>query len=233
MLPNTAHFMTPHTEAPPLDFRWLGRVGYREGLALQQDMARQVLEGSAPDTVLLLEHEPVYTIGRTPDKSSLAPQGAENARVLPHPVVEISRGGQATYHGPGQLVGYPVLALTHYGRDLHRYLRALEEGLILLCASLGLDTGRREGMTGVWCGPRKLASIGVGVRQWISQHGFAINITEESLAGFQSITPCGLGGVEMTCLVRETGRPLSVEESAQLVRGPLADALESLRLGKS
>lgn len=210
---------------PPLEFRWLGRLAYDQGLHLQHTLVDQRRAGQIGDTVLLLEHDPVYTIGRTPDKSSLVGGPDE----LPHPVVEISRGGQATYHGPGQLVGYPVLDLQHHGRDLHRYLRALEDALINLCSSLGVGAGRRDGMTGVWVGPRKLASIGVGVRHWISMHGFALNVTPESLAGFDAIVPCGLSGVAMTCLATEAGKPeLTVEQTAEGLHEPLRMALASL-----
>ncbi len=207
------------------DFQWLGRVAYADGLALQESLVARRRAGEIPDTVLLLEHEPVYTIGRTPDKSSL-----RAAADLPHPVVEISRGGQATWHGPGQLVGYPILALQDYGADLHTYLRALEESLISACASLGLTAGRREGMTGVWTGPRKLASIGVGVRHWISMHGFAINVSGD-LAAFSAITPCGLSGVEITSVSRELGREVTVEEFAEAVKPALVRALGELARG--
>jgi lipoyl(octanoyl) transferase len=210
---------------PSLDFRWLGRVTYDHSLQLQHELVEQRRTGAIGDTVLLLEHEPVYTIGRTPDKSSLVGGGP-----LPHPVVEISRGGQATYHGPGQLVGYPILDLQHHGRDLHRYLRALEDALIALGTSFGVPAGRRDGMTGVWVGPRKLASIGVGVRHWISLHGFALNITPESLGGFNAIIPCGLTGVAMTCLATEAGTPaLTVPTAAERVQEPVRAALASLR----
>lgn len=212
--------------SPPLDFRWLGRVPYDDGLRLQHELVDARRAGVHDDTVLLLEHEPVYTIGRTPDQSSLS--GGPGR--LPHPVVEISRGGQATYHGPGQLVGYPVLDLQQHGRDLHRYLRALEDALIALCACFNVAAGRRDGMTGVWVGPRKLASIGVGVRHWISLHGFALNITPECLAGFDAIVPCGLTGVHMTCLGSEAGEPgLTVHKAAELVQAPLRAALAGLR----
>lgn len=204
-------------------FHWLGRVSYEQGLALQEALAERRSCGEMPDTVLLLEHEPVYTIGRTPDKSSL-----RNPAALPHPVVEISRGGQATYHGPGQLVGYPIIDLTYRGKDLHRYLRALENALLALCARFGLAAERRESLTGVWTGERKLASIGVGVRHWITRHGFALNVTPESLTGFASITPCGLTGVTMTCLVQEVDRPLTVEEVAAAVADPLGQALATM-----
>jgi len=176
-----------------------GFVPYEDGLTLQQSLAAQRADGAIRDTLVLLEHEPVYTIGRTRDRASLG-----GGIPLPHPVHEISRGGQATYHGPGQLTGYPIFDLTAHGRDLHRYLRMLEEALILTCREFGVDAGRQPGLTGVWVGGRKLASIGVGVRRWISQHGFAINLTTDCLPGFQAITPCGIDGVRMTCLAAET-----------------------------
>lgn len=212
--------------APPtLEFRWLGRLPYAQGLQLQHDLVEARRAGGLGDTVLLLEHDPVYTIGRTPDKSSLA----AGPGALPHPVVEISRGGQATYHGPGQLVGYPVIDLQARGRDLHRYLRALEQALIGTCETLGVPATRRDDLTGVWVGPRKLASIGVGVRHWISLHGFALNVTPESLEGFRAIIPCGLAGVTMTCLADETGMAtMTVEQVAETVQQPLCRALDDL-----
>lgn len=192
-----------------LNTRWLGRLPYAEALALQEDIvARKIADPATADELLLLEHEPVYTIGRTPDQSSL-----RDAAQLPHPVVTIGRGGQATYHGPGQLVGYPLLDLRRRGQDLHRYLRGLEEVLIVLLAEFGVRGERREGMTGVWVGGRKIASIGVGVRKWISMHGFALNVGPD-LSAFAAITPCGLSGVEMTSLSRECDRPIEVREAA-------------------
>jgi lipoyl(octanoyl) transferase len=195
--------------------RWLGRLGYAEALALQEEIVAAQLatihsgNTDSPGELLLLEHEAVYTIGRTPDQSSL-----RDAARLPHPVIQINRGGQATFHGPGQLVGYPILDLSRRGRDLHRYLRTLEEIIITVCQAHGIEAIRREGLTGVWVGARKLASIGVGVRHWISMHGFALNVCGE-LSGFQQITPCGIAGVEMTSLERECGHALSVPGIAE------------------
>jgi len=195
-----------------LEIRWLGRITFEDALKLQDAL---VAERTGPqpkqDLLLLLEHEPVYTIGRTPDQSSL-----RDPSHLPHPVVQINRGGQATYHGPGQLVGYPILDLTKRGQDLHRYLRELEEALIEALAEYGLNAVRREGLTGVWIGERKIASIGVGVRHWISMHGFALNVCGD-LAPFHQITPCGIAGVEMTNLERETGQPADVRSVADRV----------------
>jgi len=191
-----------------LSIRGLGRVDYGRALALQERLAAERGAGATGDQLLLLEHDPVYTMGRTPDEASLR-GGAQ----LPHPVVRINRGGQATYHGPGQLIGYPILDLRCHGQDLHRYLRALEELLIRVCAEFGVAARRREGLTGTWVADRKIASIGVGVRRWISMHGFALNVCGD-LGPFQEITPCGITGVAMTSLEEETGRRISVEDAA-------------------
>jgi lipoyl(octanoyl) transferase len=194
-----------------LRVEWLGRISFADALAMQERIVGEKAGAHGDDVLLLLEHEPVYTIGRTPDQSSL--RGAAH---LPHPVVEINRGGQATYHGPGQLVGYPLLDLHRFGRDLHRYLRTLEEALIETLGGFGVEACQREGLTGVWVGDRKIASIGVGVRRWITMHGFALNVCG-GLEAFQEITPCGIVGVEMTNIERECGRAVSVCEAADAV----------------
>lgn len=193
-------------------------VTYQDGLRLQQQHVDAILAGGGAETVILLEHEPVYTIGRLRDQSSL-----RDASSLPYPVVETNRGGQATFHGPGQLVGYPIFDLNRRGRDLHEHLRMLEDVLIRSCAEFGVTAGRRDGLTGVWVENRKLASIGVGVRKWISMHGFAINITDECLPPFFAITPCGLDGVRMTSLQSELGRTLSVKEAASVIAAKLRE----------
>jgi len=191
--------------------RWLGRISYEEGLQLQESIVTGMTSGDAVSQLLLLEHHPVYTMGRSRDESSL---GAES--LLPHPVHRTNRGGQATYHGPGQLVGYPVLHLDLFGRDLHEYLRFLEEVLITLMAHHGVRGQRVEGKTGVWVEDRKIASLGVGVRKWISMHGFAINICGD-MSPFNHITPCGLPGVTMTSLQAEGATGVSVESCANEV----------------
>ena len=204
-----------------LDIRRLDRpLSYADGLALQEDTVSKILDGMIGDTIFLLEHEPVYTIGRLRDQSSL-----RSAATLPHPVFETNRGGQATYHGPGQLVGYPILDLNPRGRDLHLHLRLIEDALITACADLGVSAGRREGMTGVWVENRKLASIGVGVRKWISMHGFAINVTRESLPPFLAITPCGLDGVSMTCLDAESTQPIGMDLATRAISNRLSESL--------
>jgi lipoyl(octanoyl) transferase len=184
-------------------------VTYEDGLKQQDAAVDALLVGTGGETLFLLEHAPVYTIGRLRDQSSL-----RDPSLLPAPVFETNRGGQATYHGPGQLVGYPVLDLRERNRDLHAHLRNIEEALILTCRDFGIPATRREGLTGVWVENRKLASIGVGVRKWISMHGFAINITPECLLPFFAITPCGIDGVVMSCVAQEAKRAVSVEEFA-------------------
>jgi lipoyl(octanoyl) transferase len=160
-------------------------------------------------------------MGRSRDESSLRKES-----ILPHPVHRTNRGGQATYHGPGQLVGYPVLDLSMFGRDLHDYLRFLEEALILLLSRHGIAGGRMEGKTGVWVGERKIASLGVGVRRWISMHGFAINICGD-LSAFNHITPCGLPGVTMTSLEAEGASGVTVESCAREVAEIFNELLQS------
>ena len=209
-----------------LTHRWLGEgLDFQEGLEIQKQAVQSILDGQAGDQFLSLEHAPVYTIGRTRDQSSLG----DDTSMLPHPVVEINRGGQATYHGPGQLIGYPVLGLQPLGKDLHAYIRAVEEALILACGKYGVAATRRDGLTGVWVENRKLASIGVGVRKWISMHGFAINLNKESLTGFLSITPCGLDGVTITSLESESGKKIDSEEFANCCAKQLSFALGALR----
>lgn len=204
---------------PGPDFRWLGRIAYADALALQDSLVARRRAGEIGDTILLLEHEPVYTIGRTRDRTSL-----KDPDLLPHPVMEINRGGQATFHGPGQLVGYPILDLHFHGRDLHHYLRALEETMIAFLHREGVSAaGRREGLTGVWIENRKIASIGVGVRRWVTMHGFALNVSRD-LSGFEAIVPCGIAEVEMTSVERETGRAWTVEEVATALQEDLARA---------
>jgi len=180
-----------------------GRLTYADALALQHRCVDELLAGTGPEKLILLEHEPVYTIGRTRDQSSLLVRDQ-----LPFPVVETNRGGQATYHGPGQLVGYPILDLNKRGRDLHLYLRTLEDLLIELCLQYGVSATRREGLTGVWVENRKIASLGVGVRKWITMHGFALNVLETSLPPFAHITPCGIANVSITSVETESSRPI-------------------------
>ena len=184
-----------------VDVVWLGRVPYGDALELQRRLALDRIAGRlSHDRLLLLEHPPVVTLGRTSRAAHvLRPEGVDQ--------FEVERGGDVTYHGPGQLVGYPILDLTGYRQDLHWYLRTLEQTLIEALASLGISAERHPGFTGVWTagGTRKIASIGVHVKQWVTWHGFALNVTTD-LDAFDRIVPCGIAGVEMTSVEREGGK---------------------------
>ena len=210
---------------PPLRVRWLGRMEFAHALALQEElMAEKRNDPSLEDQLLLLEHEPVYTIGRTPDRSSLL-----GIAHLPHPLFSINRGGQATYHGPGQLMGYPIIDLRRCGQDLHKYLRWLEQLLIDLLAQYDIAAQRRESLTGVWVEDRKIASIGVGVRHWITMHGFALNVCGD-LSPFDHIVPCGINNVAITSMEKETKRALIVAEVARTLEKLALDSIVSLRV---
>ncbi|PYI90772.1 MAG: octanoyltransferase [Verrucomicrobia bacterium] len=207
-----------------LSVRWLGRVTFADALTLQEKLvAQKRADHSLGDELLLLEHDPVYTIGRTPDQSSL--RGADH---LPHPLFPINRGGQATYHGPGQLMGYPIIDLRNCGQDLHRYLRWLEDLLVETLGAAGIAATTREGLTGVWVDNRKIASIGVGVRHWITMHGFALNVCGD-LSPFDQIVPCGISNVAMTSIEKETGRQDSVMEVASWVSEIALRRISALR----
>jgi lipoyl(octanoyl) transferase len=207
-----------------LQVRSLGRMEFADALALQEEIvAKKRKDRSLGDELLLLEHEAVYTIGRTPDKSSLL-----GSAHLPHPLLAINRGGHATYHGPGQLMGYPIIDLRRCGQDLHRYLRWLEQLLIELLVDYGITASRRESLTGVWVGQRKIASIGVGVRHWITMHGFALNVCGD-LSPFNYIIPCGINNVAMTSMEKETGGAFSVLDIARALEKLALDRIIDLR----
>ncbi|MGH7527302.1 MAG: lipoyl(octanoyl) transferase LipB [Gemmatimonadales bacterium] len=180
----------------------LGQRPYAEVLELQRDLCRRRAAGElADDLLLLVEHEPVVTLGRGTSPSSvlLDPREMERRGVG---VFEVERGGDVTYHGPGQLVGYPILDLRRHRQDLHWYLRQLEDALMQALGSLGIEAGRNPGLTGVWTAGRKIASIGIHVKQWVTFHGFALNVTTD-LAYFDLIVPCGLENVVMTSVAEE------------------------------
>ena len=204
--------------------RWLGRMPFADALGLQEQLVvERRTNHSLGDELLLLEHDPVYTIGRTPNQTSL--RGGAH---LPHPLFPINRGGQATYHGPGQLMGYPIIDLRNCGQDLHRYLRWLEDLLVEALAEVGIAATTRAGLTGVWVENRKIASIGVGVRHWITMHGFALNVCGD-LSPFDQIVPCGIANVAMTSIEKETGAPHSVVEVAAGVERIATKRISSLR----
>lgn len=185
----------------------LGVISYIEAFKAQERLVSEVLDG-AEETLLLLEHTPVYTIGAGGDSANLLDPAIEALRV--------NRGGDVTYHGPGQLVGYPILDLSRRGRDLHRYLRFLEEFLVQISAAVDVKGFTVAGKTGVWTGQGKLASIGVGVRRWISMHGFCINVSSDTSA-FDSINPCGMVDCPITSLARERGDELPMKDVKMLV----------------
>ena len=210
---------------PYLNVGWLGRIEFARALALQEELvARKREDRPIPDELLLLEHEAVYTIGRTPDRSSLL-----GGTHLPHPLFPINRGGQATYHGPGQLMGYPIIDLRRCGQDLHKYLRWLEQLLIDLLAQYDIMAQRRDSLTGVWIENRKIASIGVGVRHWITMHGFALNVCSD-LSPFGHIVPCGITNVTITSMEQETKRAFTVAEVAQPIETLARRKISDLRV---
>jgi lipoyl(octanoyl) transferase len=204
--------------------RWLGQMPFADALALQEQLvADKRADQSLGDELLLLEHDPVYTIGRTPNQSSLL-----GAAHLPYPLFPINRGGQATYHGPGQLVGYPIIDLRRCGQDLHRYLRWIEDLLVETLAELGIAATTRNGLTGVWVENRKIASIGVGVRHWITMHGFALNVCGD-LSPFSQIVPCGIPNVTMTSIEKETGEACTPADLASRVEQVALKRIPALR----
>ena len=182
----------------------LGQVRYMEAYALQRGLSEAIAKGRIePDLLLLLEHEPTITLGRGTRLESL-PISPEELQRQGLTVVEVDRGGDVTWHGPGQLVGYPIMNLTQHREDLHWYLRQVEEALILALGRLGIPAERNTGYTGVWTEGRKIASIGIHVRQWVTTHGFALNVANQ-LNQFGLIVPCGIPGVAMTSVERELG----------------------------
>jgi len=183
----------------------LGLCPYDRALVLQEALVGRKLAGEATDYLLLLEHPPVYTLGRGADAGDLQ----EADRLLGVPVFRVSRGGGVTFHGPGQLVAYPIIALGRGGRDVHRYVRRLEDVLIGTCADFGVAAERQVGRTGVWVGDAKIASIGVGVRRWTTFHGVALNVSTE-LRYFGAIVPCRMPEVRMTSLSEQLGVVFSV-----------------------
>lgn len=187
---------------PPVEVVDLGRQRYENTLELQRTLRERRLEGSLRhDVLLLVEHDSVYTLGRGTRATSL-PRPVEELLAMGADVVEIERGGDVTWHGPGQLVGYPIVHLSEHREDLHWYLRTLEATLIDALASLGISGERSTGQTGVWVRGRKIASIGIHVRQWVTLHGFALNVAPD-LHWFDAIVPCGIQGVAMTSVASE------------------------------
>jgi len=196
----------------------LGLVPYGEAWELQRSLAGAVSQGAIPDTILLLEHPPTITTGRRTEEGELhIPEGAEVD------VVETDRGGKSTFHGPGQLVCYPIFDLKRHGQDVKRYCRELEDALILTLAKVGAKGERIDGLTGVWLTrpPRKIASIGIHIAKWVTTHGYALNVDLDPAPFTQWITACGLEDAAFTTVAKELGRPVTVDE----VRAPALEAL--------
>jgi lipoyl(octanoyl) transferase len=198
----------------------LGLVPYLEAWELQRSLAADVAEGTRPDTMLLLEHTPVVTLGRRTEPGELHIPPAADVEI-----VETDRGGKSTYHGPGQLVCYPIFDLTRHGRDVKKYCRDLEEALIITLESCGLEGGRIEGLTGIWLQspPRKIASIGIHISKWITTHGYALNVDLDPAPFTDWITACGIEDAQFTTIARELGRPVSVDEVRPHAAAALAE----------
>jgi lipoyl(octanoyl) transferase len=195
--------------ARPLLVRRLGRLGYAHGLELQAQLVADRQQDAIPDTLLLLEHEPVFTLGRNARQENvLFPADALRARGFE--VFETGRGGDVTYHGPGQVVGYPIIDLKPDRQDVHRYVRDLEEVMIRTCADFGVEAARIKGCTGCWVGDAKIGAIGVRLSRWVTSHGFALNVNVD-LAPFQMIVPCGIREKGVTSLQRLLGRDVELE----------------------
>ena len=199
----------------------LGLTPYREAWDLQRSLAAAVSQGAIPDVVVMLEHPPVITLGRRAEEGELhLPDGADVE------IVETDRGGKSTFHGPGQLVCYPILDLTRHGHDVKKYCRDLERALILTLEAFGLTAATIEGLTGIWLEPppRKIASIGVHIHKWVTTHGYALNVDLDPAPFTDWITACGLEGAAFTTIARELSRPVSVDD----VRPAAAAALEDV-----
>ena len=199
-----------------LDIRRLGVLSYGEGLALQRELVEQRKAGAIPDTLLLLEHPHVITVGvKQAGGRSHIVASPERLADLGVEVHETGRGGDVTYHGPGQIVGYPILDLKPDRCDVHRYVRDLEEVMIRMAAAFGIAAGRIEGLTGAWVGQEKLAAIGVRIARWVTSHGFAFNVNT-TLEHFNFIVPCGISDKGVTSLERLLGQPVSMDEVAEV-----------------
>ena len=200
-----------------LEIRCLGLMKYSDALELQAQLVEERKAGSIPDQLLLLEHPPVITLGvKTRNDRSHVRASAETLQHHGVEVYETGRGGDVTYHAPGQLVGYPIIDLKPDRCDVHRYVRDIEEVMIRAAASFGVAAHRAEGLTGAWVGREKLAAIGVRIARWVTSHGFALNVNTD-LQGFDFIVPCGLAGRGVTSLEQQIGRPVEMARVEQAV----------------
>ncbi|HET7028506.1 MAG TPA: lipoyl(octanoyl) transferase LipB [Candidatus Limnocylindrales bacterium] len=218
----------------PLVAHWLGRVPYRRAWSLQKRLATARADGRIPDQLLLLEHPAVLTLGRMADESHVR-ASAEELRARDVALIRVERGGEATYHGPGQLVAYPIIGLAGRGLLLRAFVRALETALIETCAAFGVVAARRDGHPGCWCdadgaAPRKIGALGLRVERGVTYHGIALNI-DPDLADFELIDPCGMPDVESTSIAREAGwtngHPRAVREAASAFAAAFAAAVSA------
>ena len=201
----------------------LGATPYLEAWDLQRSLAGAVSQEAIPETIVLLEHPPVITLGRRTEEGEL--HVPKNAAVE---VVETDRGGKSTYHGPGQLIAYPILDLNRHGRDVKKYCRDLEEAIIRTVGALGIEATRIDGLTGVWLErpPRKICSIGIHISRWITTHGYALNVDLDPAPFSDWITACGLEDAAFTTVARELGRSVTVDEVRPLAAETLAEVFE-------
>lgn len=230
LLPERDHPIHP---SPPIAARWLGRIGYRDAHAFQKRLVAERAAERIPDQLLLLEHPAVLTLGRNSDPAHILASDDELRR-RGIEVIQVERGGEVTYHGPGQLVAYPIVALTRRGILIRPFVRALEAALIETCGALGVVAARRDGHPGCWCdlessGPRKIGALGLRVEHGITYHGIALNVTVD-LADFDLIDPCGMPGVVSTSIAAELGTAVppsteSVERAAGLFARAFAAAV--------
>jgi len=212
-----------HAVSLPADVVHLGVTPYLEAWELQRSLEAAVKEGEAPETVLFLEHPPVVTLGRRTDDAELhVPEGAEVE------IVETDRGGKSTFHGPGQLVCYPILDLNRHGRDVKRFVRELEEAIIRTLAAFEIGAQRIDGLTGVWLHPppRKIASIGVHISRWVTTHGYALNVDLDPAPFTEWITACGLEDAAFTTMARELGRPVTVDDVRPAAAAAIAEVFD-------
>lgn len=225
-------FAVPSAKPRAIDTVWLGRISYADALERQKDAVRLLAAGGG-ETLLLLEHDPVFTLGRNASEADIL-WPPETCRARNIAVHESNRGGKVTYHGPGQLVGYPIINLSPDRRDVKRYVTDLEEVLIRALADFGVSAARSplpERVTSVWVGGDKIAAIGVHIARWITTHGFALNVTDEALPNFSGIVPCGIVDGGVTSIERASGRRLSLEDAAARVAPRFAEVFRREIIG--
>ncbi len=207
-----------------LDYCDLGFIDYKQAWDLQKEIFSKRVKDEVEDTFFLLEHPHTYTLGKVAEKENLI-SNDEQLKELGVSVYEIDRGGDITYHGPGQIVGYPIIKLSNWKEDTHEYLRALEQIIMNVCADYGLKTERNSKYTGVWIGNRKIAAIGIKISRWTTMHGFAFNVNTD-LAYFGGIIPCGIKDKEVTSLKKELGKEVDIEEVKEKLVNQFKDIFE-------